>query len=310
MNIFDLLLNSNRFLRSYLLKKRPRLIVSLSMQKLYAKRKPIHPYAFIRVCNEIKTINISLQSILPVLKGGVIGFNSCTDGTKEYILEFCKKYPQFTPVEYPYDVIPGNDLRYSQQTLDPNTRLDSYYNFVWSKLPKNEWIIKVDIDHVYIPEYVYQLCRLPLKKDDCVVFNRMNVHCHNGECYINPEAPFSEHGDHWLIFNDDTLPKFTFSRGWDKQGHFFAWEVLDINEYRRRIYGVLSNWHFTLVKNQRNTFHLEKWKKIKEFDFESYFNKTKSNKKMQNRIPRDMLDEQKILMVFKTFNHESKRILP
>ncbi|WP_272947983.1 hypothetical protein [Rodentibacter pneumotropicus] len=66
-----------------------RLRVTEKIQKLYYWRKPIKPYAFIRVHNEIKTIDAALKSVLPVLKGGVIGFNSCTDGTKEYILHFC-----------------------------------------------------------------------------------------------------------------------------------------------------------------------------------------------------------------------------
>ncbi len=89
-----------------------RLRITEKLQNLYRWRRPIKPYAFIRVHNEIKTIDAALKSVLPVLKGGVIGFNSCTDGTKEYVLEFCKKYPQFIPAEYPYDVIPASNKLY------------------------------------------------------------------------------------------------------------------------------------------------------------------------------------------------------
>lgn len=53
--------------------------------------KPIEPWAFIRAKNEIRTIEASLNSILPAIKKGVIGYHDCDDGTEEFILEFCKK---------------------------------------------------------------------------------------------------------------------------------------------------------------------------------------------------------------------------
>lgn len=305
MNILNAIKDINRFLSFYTRKKRKYLRVNETMQRLYAWRKPIQPYAFIRVHNEIKTIDSCLKSILPVLKGGVIGFNSCTDGTKEYILAFCKKYPQFTPAEYPYDVIPASDFRYQNHILDPDTRLDSYYNFVWSKLPKNEWIIKVDADHIFHTEYIRDLCRLPLRKQDCVILNRINLHCHNGICYIDPDRPFFELGDSWLIFNDHCIPKFTFDRGWN-DGHFYAWETLTLPPRSRFIYGILSNWHFPMVKSHRNTFNPDQWIKMQDFNFNDYI--TKMN--MQGRIPKDMIDEEKVLAAFNTFNLSGKPMLP
>ncbi|GHP94559.1 hypothetical protein VN1204_05520 [Helicobacter pylori] len=44
-------------------------------------------------------------SMLPAIQRGVIGFNDCDDGSKEVILEFCKKFPSFIPISYPYEVM-------------------------------------------------------------------------------------------------------------------------------------------------------------------------------------------------------------
>ncbi|MEH1738767.1 hypothetical protein V6948_01065 [Fusobacterium varium] len=56
----------------------------------YCVGEPVESWAFIKVRNEIGTIDSCLKSILPVIKKGVIGYKDCDDGTEEYILEFCK----------------------------------------------------------------------------------------------------------------------------------------------------------------------------------------------------------------------------
>ena len=68
MSIFSLLFSWICFYTN----TRHRLYITETLQKLYAWRKPIRPYAFIRVHNEIKTIDACLKSILPVVEGGVI----------------------------------------------------------------------------------------------------------------------------------------------------------------------------------------------------------------------------------------------
>ena len=300
MSIFSLLFRWICFYTN----TRHRLYITETLQKLYAWRKPIRPYAFIRVHNEIRTIDACLKSILPVVEGGVIGFNSCTDGTKEYILAFCEKYQQFTPVEYPYDVIPGNDIRYKEEHLDLNTRLDSYYNFVWSKLPKNKWIIKVDGDHIWHPKKTIELCKLPIRKKDCVILNRINLHCHDGKCYIHKTRPFAEGGDSWIIYNRNI--HFEFWRGWiDDQ--FSAYEVLHLpKKERKRILAPLTNWHFPHIKNQRSLFNPTEWILIQDFDFQKYFREHN----MQGRVADEMLDEEFILRSFNNFNLHGNQILP
>ncbi len=74
-------------------------------KKSQSPKSPLNPWAFIRVKNEIVTLEESLFSMLPAIQRGVIGFNDCDDGSKEVILEFCKKFPSFIPISYPYEVM-------------------------------------------------------------------------------------------------------------------------------------------------------------------------------------------------------------
>ena len=124
---------------------------------------PIEPWAFIRVKNEIRTIEASLNSILPVIKKGVIGYNDCTDGTEEFILEFCKKNKGFIPCKYPYSVYPPSHEAYKVEG-EEEKKLAAYYNYVLSKIPKNEWIMKVDCDHIYDAEKLKKVFSLAKKK--------------------------------------------------------------------------------------------------------------------------------------------------
>ena len=98
-------------LRKELMNKR----VKVEELDKYCIGTPIEPWAFIRVKNEIITIDSCLKSILPAIKKGVIGYNDCDDGTEEYILEFCKQNPGFIPVKYPYSVYPPSHEIYKTE---------------------------------------------------------------------------------------------------------------------------------------------------------------------------------------------------
>ncbi|BEK14510.1 hypothetical protein B10973_11540 [Campylobacter lari] len=98
-------------------------------------KSPLNPWAFIRVKNEAITLRASLESILPAIQRGVIGYNDCTDGSEEIILEFCKQYPSFIPVKYPYEV-------QIQNPKSEENKLYSYYNYVASFIPKWRMVYK------------------------------------------------------------------------------------------------------------------------------------------------------------------------
>lgn len=284
---------------------RRKLVVTEKMLWLYRWRKPIKPYAFIRVNNEIKTIDACLKSILPLVKGGVIGLhdNAEDDGTHEYVRAFCRKYPQFILVEYPHQVLPAGSLSYIKNN-DANRRLDTYYNAIWSQLPKNEWVIKVDGDHVFHEKHMKDLYRLPVRKNDCIFLSYINLHHFEGKFYIRQDAVV-EPGDHWLIFNGELIPDKPFVFEFVDDGESYIAREAFSADFRRFniIYSILSNWHFPRLKEQRQKYKLSRFVPFEEGD-------VYQGGRFKGRIPADMIDLEQIERVYQRFNNDGKKILP
>ncbi len=160
-------------------------------------KSPLNPWAFIRVKNEAITLKASLESILPAIQRGVIGYNDCTDGSEEIILEFCKQYPSFIPIKYPYEI-------QIQNPKSEENKLYSYYNYVASFIPKDEWLIKIDVDHIYDAKKLYKSFYIPKNKYDVVSYSRVDIHYFNDNfflCKDNNGNILKEPGDCLLINN-------------------------------------------------------------------------------------------------------------
>ena len=164
----------------------------------------IDPWAFIRVKNERKTLLASLNSIRSIIHKGVIAYNytedEVSDGSERIVEEFCKDNPRFIPFRYPYHVEPVNSPKYFDKSLQEKNALAGYYNAVLSKIPKNVWFLKIDVDQIYCPEILKHSFSLPQSIKDIVIYSRLNVIRVNNEVkvcsYIRP-------GDHWLVYNDN-----------------------------------------------------------------------------------------------------------
>lgn len=266
--------------------KKLKLLNYVALKDVDLNHKPVEPWAFIRVKDEIKTIEACLNSILPVIKKGVIGFNDCTDGSKEYILDFCKRNPGFIAFEYPYSVVPGSTENAEQ--LPPEQRLDGYYNAVLAKIPQNEWIIKIDCDHVFDTEKLRRMCYLPQNTNDCVVLSRLNLHC-DGELYIPKERAFCNAGDSWIVFNNHL--KYRFKKV-DDDPYYKYYETLDL-EGHNFIFTDCTNWHFPFLKAYRQG-------ETDKFDvFKNYRNYL--DRYALQKIPADMLDEDRIKNICMSF---------
>lgn len=249
---------------------------------------PIEPWAFIRVRNEIKTIDSCLKSILPVIKKGVIGYNDCDDGSEEYILKFCKENKGFIPFKYPYSVFPGTHEQYKNNNIKLENRLDTYYNKVLEKIPKGEWIIKIDCDHVFDTEKLKKVMYIPKTDSDCVMLSRINVNVINNKVYISKQG-LIELTDFWIIKNENL--HFTFKKGY-KDGKFFAYEHLSVGD-RYHIYTELTNYHFPYLKNYRDKSYKDEMITLEEF---------LNDKNIGKKIDKEMLNENKILSIYKNFN--------
>ena len=261
------------------------------------KGTPIEPWAFIRVRNEIVTIDSCLKSILPAIKKGVIGYNDCDDGSEEYILEFCRQNPGFIPVKYPYSV----NIAYDKMEVDEKNTITGYTNYVLSFIPQEEWIIKIDCDHVFNSEKLKQLFYIPKKDNDCIILSRVNLHYD-----IEKEKLFTLKGDEFSEANDFVMLKnknlkFQMKKMKSKkQNKTLYLEYLDVTQ-KNRIYTELVNYHFPLVKN---------WRKVEQKVELLEFNEYKKIAPIGLKIDEKMLDENKIINICKKFNWERKRILP
>lgn len=291
---FGIIKKNRKKIRNFLNGKKESIYISINDTDKYKNNISVEPWAFIRVKNEIKTIEQSLNSILPVIKKGVIGYNDCTDGTEEFILEFCKKNKNFIPCKYPYTVYPPNHEAYKIKREEEKL-LHSYYNYVLSYIPQNEWIIKIDCDHVYDSEKLLKILKIPQNDDDCVVLPRLNIHSFNGELYLYKDKEFVKHKDNWIIKNKNL--KFEIYEWYDLNKNYNACEVLDV-EKKQAIYVELTNYHFPGVKNWREE---KKYDRDKFITFEQFLEKYKKSKELKLMIDEKLLDKTKILNIFNSF---------
>lgn len=249
---------------------------------------PIEPWAFIRVRNEIKTLDSCLKSILPVIKKGVIGYNDCDDGSEEYILNFCKKNKGFIPFKYPYTVYPSYHEAYKDNNVRKENRLDTYSNKVLENIPKGEWIIKIDCDHVFNTEKLRRIMYLPKTNEDCIILSRIDLHIENEKIYIHEDG-LIETTDFWIVKNNNL--HFKFHKGY-KNGKFFAYEHLSLGA-KYYIHTELINYHFPYLKNYRSKLKKEEMIPLEEF---------LKNENIGKKIDLEMLDKERILSIYKKFN--------
>lgn len=106
--------------------------------------------AYIRVKNEIKTIEACLNSIDGVFdKIVIIHSHEKDDGSIAFMNKWCQERKYCEIHEYPYDVIPSHDARYKHDVNHKNT-FAAYYNFGLQFFQPEEWVVKIDADQVYI----------------------------------------------------------------------------------------------------------------------------------------------------------------
>ncbi|GAB0001981.1 hypothetical protein VN1220_08790 [Helicobacter pylori] len=247
-------------------------------------KSPLNPWAFIRVKNEIVTLEESLFSMLPAIQRGVIGFNDCDDGSKEVILEFCKKFPSFIPISYPYEVILKDCPSLWHQFYH-------YSNYTLSFIPKNEWVIKIDCDHIYDAKKLYESFYIPKSIKEVVMYSRINFVVQDFEVFMRNDGDFGfldAWGDHWLFYND--CEPFEI---W--QYHGDAYEILKLKDKYHIKDKELVQWHFPLAKKRRNALVYDDLIPLKDF-------KKHHADLIGTRIEESMLDEKRILEMYQKFN--------
>lgn len=270
-------------------------------------KSPLNPWAYVRVKNEAKTLRASLDSILPAIQRGVIGYNDCDDGSEEIILEFCKQYPSFIPVKYPYKVIRENPTK-------EENKLYSYYNYILNFIPKNEWFIKIDVDHIYDAKKLYKSFYLPNKQTDIVTLSRMDFYIKNNQVFIakSPRGYFNRAGDQNLICNlgkkfheriihvnllsysQQIIKNKPTKPQKEAMKDYISMEAWIHSPYNRIYRSELCHYHFPYVKTSRQ--HLAK----NGIPLKEFLNSGDSS--LGTEIDLKMLDEDYILSLYKRFD--------
>ncbi|MDE6886129.1 MAG: beta-1,4-N-acetylgalactosaminyltransferase [Helicobacteraceae bacterium] len=237
-------------------------------------KSPLNPWGYIRVKNEAHTLRASLYSILPAIQRGVIGYNDCDDGSEEIILEFCEKFPSFIPVKYPYKV----DIK---NPKSKNNMFYMYCNYVLNVIPKGEWLVKIDVDHIYESKRLYKSFYLATKIWNLVLLPRVDFHFKNNKIFVSKNCKGIFEGDQYLI-NNFGLKFIEYNGGFEQ-----------LNQHTTHIISTeMNNWHFPYLKDSRKDRAEEiKWIYLEEWQSDE----------IGSRIPNDMLDSKYILEFCKNF---------
>ena len=107
--------------------------------------------AFVRVKNEIKTIEACLESIDGIFdKIVIIHSNEPDDGSVKFMNKWCAKRTYCEIHEYPHAVFPSHSKEYYTGKYKKENTLAAYNNWGLSFFEPEEWIVKIDGDQVYI----------------------------------------------------------------------------------------------------------------------------------------------------------------
>lgn len=246
-------------------------------------KSPRNPWAYIRVRDEAHTLRASLYSILPAIQRGVIGYNDCSDGSEEIILEFCEAFPSFIAVKYPHSV----DI-YNPQSEE--NKLYAYYNYVLSVIPKDEWVTKVDVDHIYHSQKLYKNFYLLKNPWDMMIWGMLNFDVREGSVYVEDMA-YRQQYDH-ITCQRRNLVFEEIEAAWngidERRGSFET----PIRKTKGIIKTELTHWHFPCIKDARRVASKNrKWLPIDQWE----------SPDIGVRIDPSMLDSKLILELCREF---------
>ena len=236
---------------------------------------PLNPWAFIRVKNEALTLEFSLQSMLPALQRGIIAYNDCDDGSEEIILKFCNRYPSFIPLKYPYKIELENPK-------SEENKLHNYYNWALSFIPKDEWFIKIDADHIYDAKKLYESFYAIQGDNEAIAYPRINFLFIDNEIRIQNlnNYGYIKGGDQLLIKNNGVYflhrmvckPSQWIDSNDSNKILYSEVQIIPKNTYIHN--ARLMQWHFPALKNRRLNF-VKKLPTISLEEFKKYHSKPK-----------------------------------
>lgn len=170
---------------------------------LYASEVKVS--AFLRVKDEIKTIEACLESIKGVFdRIVIIHSNEKDDGSVAFMHKWClkNKSAHCEIYEYPYDVIPSHSGKYSRKYNYENT-LAAYNNFGLKYFDAEEWVVKIDADQVYLKEELQKVVsKIKLENPDNTKYSLIGYNTFKWHDYLvkYKPTPFNgQNGDSYFV---------------------------------------------------------------------------------------------------------------
>ncbi|OHT07440.1 hypothetical protein TRFO_24331 [Tritrichomonas foetus] len=199
------------------------------------------PYGFMRIRSEQDTLRPFFSSIEGAIFRGVIVYIESTDDTEKILFDFVKTHPYFSIYKYPY-IVKRKNITILEE------RLDYFYNFALSKIPKNAWFIKLDADNIYSSESLLKVMSIPKNDNELICLPYLNMYCN-----ITTKTPFFLYHDgivknvcdHWLLKNVGCY----FEIG-NKADNSSA-ELLITRRGIKKIRGNVQALHFPFQKSRR-----------------------------------------------------------
>ncbi len=242
----------------------------------------------------------------------MIGYNDCTDGSEEIILDFCKKHPSFIAAKYPYEV----------QICNPqseNNKFYKYCQFVQDFIPKDEYFVKLDVDHIYDAKKMFKsfyLLEHFKDKKAVLFFSRIDLAIKDNEVYIVYYDKFNggflnDIGKEQLLSKchkwREGIAKmqssiYTYDN--DKKNEIFHYEGQFVPSNTIFYYGELNNYHFPFVKARREVDIINCNRFVKLDDFV----RKNPGGIIGKYIDAKMLDKDRILNAYYQFDLENKNI--
>jgi Beta-1,4-N-acetylgalactosaminyltransferase (CgtA) len=145
---------------------------------------------WLRIKNEMETLEKCLKSIENVFDYVVITYNSCTDGSDIFLKNYVKNKDNYYLYEYPYDVIPFADERYLTNNYSYENSSAALYNFALSKIEdENDYLFKIDGDTLYDTDKLKELVTFIKHRDsnngDVFVWQGCDCMIKNGEITLH-----------------------------------------------------------------------------------------------------------------------------
>jgi hypothetical protein len=170
-------------------------------------------WAFIRVRDEGMVFRLMLDSIESLFTYGVIGVSSPDNETVDIARNFTLHHHGFVLTIYPFDVIaPGSPLYLSDPL--PGPRLDFFYNYVLSFIPRGAWLVKLDADAIYDTEGLREMMTHRLNCDIAISFARLDCWCVGPVAFTVRHNALQNHGDHFMVYNRNVdFELYNFPKG-------------------------------------------------------------------------------------------------